>query len=503
MAGGYFFSESRHNRQLAEEKTAKEVFQVKLAEIKALALKNDKGEIVLERVAEPAKPAAKAPAENPTPAPPADEWRLTKPVSTKADELTITSLLDALADLKMQRHLDNVAKDKIKEFGLDKPLFTLEFQAAGQNHQLRFGHKAPGNQSYYAQKDSEPRILLIRVADKETLDRTLTALRSKKIFSLSPDKVTEIRVIRQDGRLILQRSASSGWTPENRLPLKLRSDKINALLDQIAGAKASDFVAEKVDDLKKYGLVPSPALRLTLLAGGLEETLLLGSKQGDRYYGQISGTAPIILVDQSLLDKLPTSYEALEDRRLWTGADTEVQKVVWGAPDKMMAAVRDQSGWSIMNGDNSPARRESPMKFSLVFWRLKDLEFTKLLPAADTKNDKNPIFSFQLLGPEAKSLFRLDEIKADKDQVQVIFSQGEKTSGGIIPAQTFTQFKERAKHGGCTGCIEAGEASGGEIELSRFSRSMQKGGILKYRPYCLPGFCRLFIRIRSHPMPEC
>ena len=200
-------------------------------------------------------------------------------------------------------------------------------------------------------------------------------------------------------------------------------------MKQISGAKALEFVAEKADDLKKYGLVPSPALRLTLLAGGQEETLLLGSKQGDRYYAQVSGTAPIILVDQSLVEKLPTSYEALEDRRLWAGADTEVQKVVWGTPDKLMTAVRDQNGWSILNADNSPARQESAMKFNLVFWRLKDLEFTKLLPAADTKKDKNPLFTLQLFGPEDKPLFRLDEISADKDQVQVTFSQGEKTLG--------------------------------------------------------------------------
>ncbi len=78
----------------------------------------------------------------------------TKPITAKADELTINSLLAALTDLKMQRHLDEVPEDKIKEFGLDKPLFTLEFQADGQTHQLRFGHKAPGDQSIYAQKDS-------------------------------------------------------------------------------------------------------------------------------------------------------------------------------------------------------------------------------------------------------------------------------------------------------------------------------------------------------------
>ncbi len=201
-------------------------------------------------------------------------------------------------------------------------------------------------------------------------------------------------------------------------------------------------MAEKADDLKKYGLVPSPALRLTLLAGDQEETLLLGSKQGDRYYAQVSGTAPIILVDQTLVEKLPSSYEALEDRRLWTGPDTEIQKVVWGAPDKLMTATRDQNGWSILNADKTPARQESAMKFSLAFWRLKDLEFTRLLPATDIKKEKGPLFSFQLFGPEDKSLFRLEEFSEDKDQVQVTFSQGEKTSAGLIPAKALSQLKE-------------------------------------------------------------
>jgi Domain of unknown function (DUF4340) len=442
VIGVYFYTESRQSRQLAEEKASKQVFQVKVADINAITLKNDKGEIDLERVSEAEKPAAPSKPETPASGPAEDKWRLTKPIATKADELTITSLLAALTDLKMQRHLDDVPNDKIKEFGLDKPLFTLEFQAASQTHQLRFGQTAPGNQNIYAKKDDESRVLLIRVADKETLDRNLTALRAKDIFSINPEKVSEIRIIRHDDRLIFHKTSLANWTPGNDLKIKLRDEKINSLLKQISGVKAAEFVAEKADDLKKYGLVPSPALRLTLLADGQEETLLLGSKQGDRYYAQVSGTAPIILVDQTLAEKLPTSYEALEDRRLWAGPDTEVQKVVWGTPDKLMTAVRDQNGWSILNPDNAPAGQESAMKLNLVFWRLKDLEFTKLLPTADTKKEKGPLFTLQLLGPEDKLLFKMAEFSEDKDQAKVTFSQGEKALTGIVSGKAFSQLKD-------------------------------------------------------------
>lgn len=440
VAGVYFYSESRHSRQVAQEKAAKQVFQVKADEITALTLKSDKGEIQVERVGAPVKSPPSATSATPAPEPPAGEWQISKPIAVRADNLTINSVLNALADLKIQRQLGEMPGETLKEFGLEKPIFTLEFQAAGKTHQLRFGNKAPGDQNIYVQKDTEPRVLLIRLSDKETLDRTLTALRTKDIFSLSPDKITEFRVIRNQERLTFQKASPSGWTPGDQIQTKLRTDKVNSLLNQIAGAKALEFVAEKADDLKKYGLVPSPTLRLTLMSGNEEETLLLGNKQGERYYAQISGTSPILLVDKALAENLPASYEALEDRRLWAGQEAEVQKMVWGPPDKQITAVRDNNGWNIQTPDGK-SHREAAMKFSLAFWRLKDMEYSRLQNSSDTKN-KAPVFTLQLLGPEDKSLFRLEELASEKDQVRVSFTQGEKTLAALIPSKGLTQLKE-------------------------------------------------------------
>lgn len=437
VAAAYFFSEFRHSRQLAQEKEAKQVFNVKVKDIQKVTLKSDKGQLELERVPESEKPPSATPS---SPAA-AGDWRLTKPVAANVDELTINSLLSELTNLKMQRQLDEAPADKIKEFGLDKPIFTLEFQASGRDHQLRFGHKTPGNQSFYAQKDSDPRMLLIRVPDKETLERSLTDLRSKKIFSLAPDQVTELRLIRSDSRLLLRKDGAA-WILENNPAFKIRSDRIKALLNDLASVKALEFVAEKADDLKKYGLAPSPALRLTLLAGSQEETLLVGSRQGDRFYAQVSGTAPIIQVDPALVEKLPASPEALEDRRLWSGQDSEVQKVVWGALEQLLTAVREQDGWNIARADEKPNRKEPGLKINLVFRRLKDLEFSKMLAAAPGKKEKGPVFSLEFFGLEDKSLFRLEEFSADKDQIRVSFTQGDKTLTGLVPARALHEFKE-------------------------------------------------------------
>lgn len=439
VAGGYFVSEFRYSRQIAQEKAAQQLFQVKAADIDALTLKSDKGEIHLQRVAAGEKPPATQ-----APSSPVGDWQIIKPVTVKADELTINSLLSALTDLKMQRHLDEVAGDKLKDFGLEKPLFSLEFQAGGQTQQLRFGHKVPGNQNIYVQKNIEPRVLLVRITDKETLDRSLTALRSKQIFTVSPEQVTEMRLSRNGERLTLQKTGPSEWSSAEHLKTKLRTDRINTLLGQLTGAKAQEFVAEKADDLKKFGLAPSPALRLTLLTGKQEETLLVGSKQGEQYYAQISGTAPIILVDKSLIEKLPVSYDSLEDRRLWAGQEAEVQKVVWGVPDKQLTAVRDKDGWNIQAPDK-PAQQQTAMKFSLAFWRLKEMEFTRLLPV-ETIKDTKPLFSLQLLAGEEKPLFRLEEFPGEKDQARVTFAQGEKSLAALIPAKALSELKEILEH---------------------------------------------------------
>lgn len=426
VAGGYFASEWRHSRQQAQEKQEKLVFQVKPGEIRTLTLKSDKGEIRLERT---------APGEQAT----AGDWRLTRPLNSRVDELTLNSLLSAVAELTRQRLLDEAAGDKLKDFGLDKPVFSVQFQVGEQSHELRFGAKAPGGQSIYAQRDAEPRVLLIRLSDKETLDRTLTALRHKGIFALNPAEVTEIRLVRDGNRLIFKKTGEQGWLPQDQTPTKLRADKMEALQRQLADAKAVEFVAEKADDLKKYGLAPAP-LRVTWRSGTQEETLLLGGRQGDRYYAQVSGTAPVILVDKSFVENLPASYESLEDRRLWAGPESDVQKLVWGEPNQQMSAIRKDGGWELQPPEQPPPA-EAGLKFNLVFWKLKDLEFTRLLPAG-AQPGKAPVFLLQLFGAEDKPLFRLAEFPPEKDQTPVAYSLGEKTAMALVPAKALAEVKQ-------------------------------------------------------------
>ncbi|MGQ9920733.1 MAG: DUF4340 domain-containing protein, partial [Desulfobacca sp.] len=394
---------------------------------------------------QPETPAPGGDSTPPTPTPAAGSeaaaWRLSKPIAAPTDDLTLTSLLTALTGLQTERRLEAVPPDRLREFGLDKPIFVLEFTAAGASHRLRFGQKVPGSQLIYAQADDDPRILLLRQSDKETLDRNLTALRAKNIFTLKPGEVTEVRLVRGQDKLILQKTGTGSWRPAAPLQVKLREDRLQTLLRQLANARAVEFVAEKAEDLKKYGLAPSPTLRLTLRREGQEETLIIGGQQGERYYAQVAGKPPIFLVDKYLLEKLPTSCDVLEDRRLWPGPENEVQKITWGPPAEQTVATREKDGWTILTKEQQTLR-QTAMKVNLALWRLKDLEYGRMLTNVVDVEKTRPLFTIQLLGAENNLLFRLAELQAEKDQVQVIFTVGEQTQAATVSAQTLTEVKE-------------------------------------------------------------
>ncbi len=438
VAAGYLFSEYYQARQVAQEKEAKKVFQVQAAALQRLILKSDKGEIRLEKAA-PADTAEGSATSSP-PATPTPAWRLVAPIQAATDELTVTSLVTALADLKVERRLDEIGPDRRQEFGLDKPIFTLTFEAAGQTRTLHFGGKVPGSQFIYAQVEGDPRLLVLRQADKETLDRTLTALRAKEIFTLKPTEVTEIRLIRPQEQMILQKSGGEVWAPAAPHQIKIRQDRVKALVNQLAHLKAVDFVAEKAEDLKKYGFAPTPALRLTLRRQGQEETLLIGNSQGDRYYAQVAGKAPIFLVDKLTVDRLPTSYEALEERRLWTGPEAEVQKLIWGPPEAQTVAVRGQESWTIQTATGQQVTPNAT-KVQLTLWRLQELEFKRLLPDTAGLATATPQFTIQLLGANNALLYRLASFAPEKDQVPLLATVGEQTRAVMVAAPNWQELK--------------------------------------------------------------
>jgi Domain of unknown function (DUF4340) len=76
------------------------------------------------------------------------------------DANAILTNVGPLPSIIPQRKLENV--DDLAAFGLDKPLYTLEFTTTGdKTHKLEIGNKNPGGAAYYILVDGSPDVYLI------------------------------------------------------------------------------------------------------------------------------------------------------------------------------------------------------------------------------------------------------------------------------------------------------------------------------------------------------
>jgi hypothetical protein len=402
LAATYGLLTWRQGVREAREQEAKKLFAVKAGEITALALKRGQEEISLVKTGQ--------------------EWQIIKPVKAAVDPVTFDSLLATLAHLEKMRDL-GAAKD-LPAFGLTKPGLVVEFTAQGKPHRLAIGGKTPGDQGYYALKDQEAELLTLSASNKESLDRPLIALRDKTLLTFAPDKVTALKIKTGATLVDLEKTGPRTWRWVGRERFPVRRDRAEALVRQLHFAQAKEFVAEPPRDLRAYGLAPQPAMEVAVLQGKARETLALGAKHQNDYYARKVPGGPVVLVDQNLMLQISKSLASLEDRRLWPGQITEVQKVVWGTPPKLWVGVKDKDFFKI-TGPEKQELRQPTVQVEMALVRLQQLESSRR-PSKGAAPTGAPGYILELYDGSGKPLFRMEKLgKPARGEIQVLARRGD------------------------------------------------------------------------------
>jgi len=292
LAGAYAALRIHEERREARERQANKVFKVKEGDLTEVLLVRGREEVRLEKQDQ--------------------EWRLTRPITAKADQQVVASWLATMANLTKERDLG--VQEDLKPFGVAPPALRVEFAAQGQAYRLSLGSAAPTDRSYYALKDQEPNLLLISAGDKESLDRPLAAFRDKTLFTFRPDKVKSLRITRGDRVVQLEHAGPQTWRRVGQEGFKVRADKVEALLRLLAVARVKDFVAEAPEDLQAYGLAPKPMAVVKVATEKEEEGLALGKKTDKGVFARRGGAGPVVLVEEDLPEQIARILSSLEDR---------------------------------------------------------------------------------------------------------------------------------------------------------------------------------------------
>jgi hypothetical protein len=419
VGAAYFLLTWREARQEKAEQAAKRLYNIKDTSITALSLKRGAEVVNLEKKER--------------------DWRLTSPLQAKADQEVVDAVLATLASLSMERSLGQ--EQDLQSFGLKNPPLVINFNADGKVHRLDIGSAAPGNRGFYALKDQSKDVVILSAADKQSLDRPLTALRDKTLLAFSQDQVKALKVHLGSLKVQLTKTADT-WKLQGQDQFQVRTDRLDSLLRRLDAARIKEFVSESPGpkELKTFGLVPAPKGEVTVAEDKRTQTILLGEAVKEGLYARKDGTGPVFLLDERLKKDLEQTIAGLEDRRLWSGKIGDIHKVVWGHPDKAWRAVKKDKSFNL-TGPAQESLIQPALRLEMAFTKFQDLEYARLLPAA--KLSKPAGYLLELHDASGKLLLRLAETgRPEQDKVEVSLERPDKTELALVPLNPYRAWQE-------------------------------------------------------------
>jgi hypothetical protein len=353
----YYFEGVREKARLSDKERARLLFEVEASKISALRLSPAAGKrMALVRDG---------------------EWRLTEPIQSPADAFVLRGLLAALAGLKGERPVEDATQD-LRPYGLDRPTLFLVFEAAGRWYNLRIGAKTPVGDHFYASGDQENRVVLIAASEESALNKSLLDLRGKEPFTLKTDEIDRIEISRREGTLVLARSEGKGWQAATNPALKLKTAKVESLLNQLTSLRARRFAEGPEAARARLGLNP-PRLRLTLFAKERRENLLVGAPGSNRNIYAASDQLPGILVlDEDTLKRVPAGLGDLEDRTLLSFETDQVGELRLKLGERVARLERHGDTWARSEGEAGKAPED--WRVDALLRRVQALEYVEVAP---------------------------------------------------------------------------------------------------------------------------
>jgi hypothetical protein len=343
-------------------------------------------------------------------------WQITAPLQTGADDPSLQGIIQQLASVRVAQ-TEPGTPDRLKVFGLDSPVLTLDFQTQnGAKHSLRLGKKDFTGVSVYAIVDNAKDVALLPESLLVSADKPLQDLRDHSVLHFVTDDVKSFGLKNSSGELAAAKDHDV-WKFTKPTTALGDGAAINALLSTVANAKTSTIVSETADGLPKYGLA-SPAISFSVAdAKGGIATLLVGTKEGEEYFARDAARPTIFRINQDLYKTLAQNFSDMRDKKLaHFDPATITHAEIHNASGTIMATRKNETDWALDTStqkDEKPSDKPKdnpqpkPLSLDKLFTPLQQATaeeiFDKPTPAIVAKLEK-PAFEAVLTDKSGKTL---------------------------------------------------------------------------------------------------
>jgi Domain of unknown function (DUF4340) len=274
-------------------------------------------------------------------------WQITTPKPLRADQDTVSNLLSTLSSLSSERLLDDKAPD-VASYGLANPSLQVDVTLKdGKTQKLLVGGQTAVGNSYYAMLGGDPRLFTIAGYTKTNVDKSLTDLRDKRLFTADFDKVSQIELLnqkpdkKQDITFAREKDA---WEIQKPKPYRADSYQVDDLIRALRDAKFEAAVDEQSPKLAASFKSASPLATVKVTGASGTQDLEL-RKDKDDYYAKSSALVGIYKVPASLATSLDKGLDDFRNKKLFDLTYEDPEKVELHDGSKSYFLTRSGSDW--------------------------------------------------------------------------------------------------------------------------------------------------------------
>lgn len=378
LIGGYFyyFEVVQKEKKETAEREAKRLYHYKSDEIQGVE--------IVSRGQKPVRLEKK------------DQWLIAEPVATEVEKASLDSFLNALVGLSREATVGKSVQD-LKPYGLEDPGLRIRFLASDQWTELSVGDKNPVSRGYYAQT-GQGSVYLINESNWSLLNKGLNELRRRALFTFRTDQALRVDVSwGGEAGFHVQRSneLEGSWQAPEQPALKIKSSKVENLLEQIQFLRAQNFVDEQAgqQNLAQFGLQP-PQITVKMTFSGDRQAELklgqLGSDGKEKLLNAVSSELTgVVQIDANVLKDIPKNVDQLEDRSLISARSKDVKQVRWRFGDSAGSLTNIEANkWRLTIGEGEVREPKESWRVNSFLWELQQTAFSRKIDPAPPKPDK-------------------------------------------------------------------------------------------------------------------
>jgi hypothetical protein len=254
-------------------------------------------------------------------------WKVSGPISDRADDATVNRILGALRGLRATRFVDAPGPDR--DYGLDRPRFTVRLAApGGAVRTLSLGAPPPRRKGeppeavLYARVSGTRALAAVADSGAKDLEADAFALRDKTVLPFEREKVAAVRLESNGNAIEVQKKPvapdagpADDWVLTSPRAAPVQRWKMSSLLATLSSLRATRFADESGKSAGERGLA-TPSRTVTLLGadGKALGRLEVGKEVGGKVYVRSSAGPRIYEVEKSRLADLPRSADDLEEK---------------------------------------------------------------------------------------------------------------------------------------------------------------------------------------------